>query len=268
MTADLSSRNFQGGSFIRVSEQGEQIDNRASVLEEETVTQKVSQRAIEIFKALTPPAIVGYALYGAGRLIFKIPSLAFLKPEGFAPTPIIMLLIAKPLGSEVKLTISKVALAIIGDRHRYGQFPLEKGRVASLRHHAWKIIDSIEGIPAKIDIFVSYKIFHIRTERDLKEHQIPDYDLSFLEIIRRCLIDQAAAFWQESFSMHLGMHIIQKVGFSVLFSSVQWSLEGLKQLSEFLNRVNALCEIRERALDNMMHFNELPQIDEVYTAPT
>lgn len=175
---------------------------------------KVANKAKKIFLEGVTYAATGYAWYWAAHLVSKIPFLNFMNPPQLPPIAGVMYGLSLPCGKVMIHALSRIGLWIIGDR------PLKESKPGFLREKTWKIIDAVEKLPCKIDLLFSKTIFHIRTETSIKENKISNSDLSWPEIVRRCLFVQISNFLKYGIPLIVGAYAIRKMGMPVLWATV------------------------------------------------
>lgn len=238
----------------KVHQKANQIFQKTRELYDAFVSHPFTKLAVEVVGEIAKFALGGYVVFWLGHFIFQIPLLSAFKPSSWSPVSLIMFCISSALGNGVIKVVSKIGLTILGERGRYGQLPLPNEGCASLRHRAWKVIETIEGLPGRVDKIFSEKVFHIRTEAYLRENDVQDYQLSNGEAIRRCFLTQFVASAKQEIPIILGMGLIQIAGLPVLFIPLQIYLQIAKFLEQVMTQFNEILDVRE----TMSCFEALP----------
>ena len=134
----------------------------------------------------------------------------------------------------VRLTYD-IGMMILGDREHYENLahPEEENFVSRLRQHTWKVISKSEKIPHDIDVVFS-RILNIRTAKEIRDKNMSDRDLYFMEIARRAFGEQvyetATSVIPQEMGVYLRGHGLYHFGRPFIFMAA-WNY-----LSQWHNR--------------------------------
>ena len=188
---------------------------------------KPLSRPIQIILSLGTGAAIGYAMYWITRLVVKLGFVSQGEGATISPIPYVLAGVITQAIVETARLVYDAALAILGDRKEYenGAFPENATTLDRFRKHSWNVIGKIEDVQYKIDTVFS-RIFNIRTGKEIRDQQIPDKDLRFVEIVRRAFGEEVFETFSTVVPREMSVYVVEAFGYTILGGHLALGLLG------------------------------------------
>ena len=207
-------------------------------------------------------ALNGYIFYWITRLIDKLGMLGEAGGSAIHPLPYILSGVVSAAIVEVAKLTYEASLHTLGKRGLYENLdhPENAPQFDRLRQHTWKVIGRVEKLQHNIDVIFS-RIFDISPAKEIREKNIPDRDLHFMEISRRAFWEQIHETLSTSIPQELGVYLVEACGYAVLGGHLFIWLHGVIFLSGLMDKVgqvyHKIQQQEERELENKKYCDVL-----------
>ena len=196
------------------------------------------KRAGDFVVSIGVGALSGYIFYWITRLIDKLGMLGEAGGSAIHPLPYILSGVVSAAMVEVAKLTYEASLHILGERDLYENldYPENAPQFDRLRQHTWKVIGRVEKLQHNIDVIFS-RIFDISSAKEIREKNIPDRDLYFMEISRRAFWEQIHETLSTAIPQELGVYLVEACGYAVLGGHLFIWLHGVIFLSGLIDKV-------------------------------
>ncbi len=206
----------------------------------------------EIISGSAVFAGLGYGVYWIIRFIDKKKWLE-IDPKAIQPIPYVLIGAINAAIPAIVVVVNDFALYLIGNREDFENLadPQTASFSDRLRNRCWKIIVLIEGLEEEVDALYS-RTFNVRTSKEIRENQIQDRDLAFMEIVRYALVKQIQETSLEILRCipgEVGVYTAEALGYTVLGGHFFMFFIYLAPITAVMGVALKVIQVKERIDD-------------------
>lgn len=213
---------------------------------------------IEFAKSTTIGGAFGFVAYYIMKLSRSKPDIP-LQPGSF-------ILLGVTLGASVVTAklLADVVLHGLGKRDEYENLENPEEASDQLRQWVWKKVTCFEKLMSDIDTVFS-RILHIHSTQEIKDQELRDHQLCFLEIVRRSFWEEVHSTIKGTIPQELGIRAMESLGYRfaarslILWSNKVFFVVGIvnRVLTVYNNRQFAVMAQPYKEMENKAYCNLL-----------
>lgn len=177
------------------------------------------KRLAQVIQGSVIFAGMGYGVYWIIRFVDK-KKWFDINPKAIHPVPYMLVGVINAAVPEITTIVCDFVLYFMGKRKNFENLadPANASYFDHMRHHCWGVVRTIEGLEEKVDKVYS-RIFHVRTSKEIRDNQIPDRELTHMEIVRYAIdmqVKETASEILRSVPGEIGVYTAEALGYTVL----------------------------------------------------